>query len=213
MDHGKNQMNHREHLDSKGRMRRKILAWTALVLGVGQITLMLASWLMTAAWPEDYTRCLLSAEGIRWFFGHFQDNLASPVLVWLVVGSIAYGSLVKSGILRYDAKEYRQRFALGVANFELGVFVVIMLVLTLLPHAILLNVMGGLVPSSFTQSIVPYCSFAVTVITCSFGVVSGNIVGVEGIFRAMTSGVAWAAPLLVLYVLAAQLVYSIVYLM
>lgn len=191
---------------------QKILAWVALVLGLGQIAIMLAAWLLTAAWPEDFTRSLLSAEGIRWFFGKFQDNLASPILVWLVVLSIAYGSYRKSRIRAYDKREYRQRFAMSVAIFEVVIFVVAMLALTVLPHAILLNVMGGLVPSSFSQSIIPYCAFAITVVCCSFGLISGSIKGVEGVFRVLTSGIESGAPFFVIYVFAAQLLCSILYL-
>lgn len=192
--------------------KMKVFSYLALGLGVAQILLMLTSWLLTAAMPEDYNRSLLSSEGIRWFFGQFQDNLASPVLVWLVLGAIAYGAFCRSGIVHYKPDEYRQRFAMGVASFELGVFVIIMLALTLLPHAILLNVMGALFPSSFTQSIIPYTAFAVTVVCCSFGVISDNLKGVEDIFRSMSYGISKASPLIVLYVFAAQLFYSVLYL-
>ena len=191
--------------------KHKILAWTALALGVGQIAIMLTAWLLTAAWPEYFTRSFLSAEGVRWFFGKFQSNLASPVLVWLVVCSIAYGAYRCSRIQKYDKREYRQRFAMGVAVFELSVFVLVMLALTVLPHAILLNVMGTLIPSSFTQSIIPYCAFVITVVCCSFGLISGQVNGVEGVFRMLVCGIEYGAPYFVIYVFAAQLFYSILY--
>lgn len=191
--------------------KHKILAWTALALGVGQIAIMLTAWLLTAAWPEYFTRSFLSAEGVRWFFGKFQSNLASPVLVWLVVCSIAYGAYRCSRIQEYDKREYRQRFAMGVAVFELSVFVLVMLALTVLPHAILLNVMGTLIPSSFTQSIIPYCAFVITVVCCSFGLISGQVNGVEGVFRMLVCGIEYGAPYFVIYVFAAQLFYSILY--
>lgn len=174
---------------------------------------MLASWLLTAAWPEYFSRSLLSAEGIRWFFGQFQYNLASPVLVWLVVGSMGGGMFVASRISEYNHQEYRHRFAMGVAGFVLGVLVLVMLALTLLPHAILLNVMGGLIPSSFTQSIIPYLAFSLTVVCGSYGLISGNIKGAEGIFRALRLGMVMGAPYFILYVFAAQLFYSIRYLL
>ena len=192
---------------------KKIFAWVGLVLGGAQILLMLTSWLLTAAMPEVFGRSLLSAEGIRWFLGQFQYNMASPLLVWLVVCSIAWGCYCKSGIQRFNHQEYRQRFALGVACFASLVFLVIMLALTLLPHAILLNVMGGLVPSSFTQCIIPYCAFACAVVSCIFGMMSGKMKGVEGVFEAMTSGIAWGAPYFILYILGAQLYYSVTFLM
>ena len=51
------------------------MAWVALLLGVGQVVLILTSWLLTAAMPENFPRSLLSAEGIRWFFGRFVGNV------------------------------------------------------------------------------------------------------------------------------------------
>lgn len=194
-------------------MKNKVLARVAGALCVVQLLLMLGSWLLTAAMPDVFVRSLLSAEGIRWFFGQFQYNMASPLLVWLVVCSIARGCYSRSGIQRFNHQEYRQRFALGVACFAFVGFVVIMLVLTLLPHAILLNVMGGLVPSSFTQCLIPYCAFACAVVSCIFGVTSGKMKGVEGVFEAMTSGIAWGAPYFILYILGAQLYYSVTYLL
>ena len=192
-------------------MRNKILAYTCMGLCLAQVALMLASWLLTAAMPDDFMHSLLSAEGIRWFFGQFADNLASPWLVWLLVGSIAYGVVVRSGILRYDSGEYRQRVALRLVFFEFLAFVVVILLLTLLPHAILLNVMGALFPSSFSQSFIPYVAFAVSVMGCSYGLMSGRLKGILGIYEALTTGVRIASPLFLLYVLAVQLVYSILY--
>ena len=187
--------------------RQKVLAYVALALGLAQIGIMLTAWLLTAAWPEDFTRSFLSAEGVRWFFGKFQTNLASPVLVWLLVCSIAWGAYRQSHIREYDRREYRQRFAMGGMVFELS-----LLALTMLPHAILLNVMGGLLPSSFSQSIIPYCAFSVTFACCSFALISGRVKGVEGVFRMLTSGIESAAPLFVIYVFATQLICSILYL-
>ena len=192
--------------------RQKVLAYVALALGLAQIGIMLTAWLLTAAWPEDFTRSFLSAEGVRWFFGKFQTNLASPVLVWLLVCSIAWGAYRQSHIREYDRREYRQRFAMGVTMFELTLAVLVMLALTMLPHAILLNVMGGLLPSSVSQSIIPYCAFSVTFACCSFALISGRVKGVEGVFRMLTSGIESAAPLFVIYVFATQLICSILYL-
>ena len=192
--------------------RQKVLAYVALALGLAQIGIMLTAWLLTAAWPEDFTRSFLSAEGVRWFLGKFQTNLASPVLVWLLVCSIAWGAYRQSHIREYDRREYRQRFAMGVTMFELTLAVLVMLALTMLPHAILLNVMGGLLPSSFSQSIIPYWAFSVTFACCSFAFISGRVKGVEGVFRMLTSGIESAAPLFVIYVFATQLICSILYL-
>ena len=192
---------------------QKLFSYIGLWLCVGQVVLMLSSWLLTAAWPENFSRSLLSAEGIRWFFGQFQYTLASPLLVWLLLGSMASGMFVSSRICHYNHQEYRHRFAMGVCGFILCAFILIILALTLLPHAILLNVLGGLFPSSFTQSIIPYVAFCVTVVCGSYGLTSGNIKGVVGLWNALRLGVVLGAPYLVLYVFAAQLYHSVLYLL
>lgn len=106
-----------------------------------------------------YARCfprsLLSPEGIRWFFGTFTTNLQSPWLVWLLLISIAWGTLRASGLLKYDHKVYRQRNALRLVCLEFVLFIGVMLLLTLIPHAILLNVMGGYASSSFPEASCP----------------------------------------------------------
>ena len=95
---------------------------------------------------------------------------------------------------------------------EVALFVSIMLALTIVPHAILLNVMGGLYPSSFFESIVPYACFAVIVSCVSFGLMSGTQRSVADVFAALTMGIGRFAPWFVIYVLAVQLYCSIVFL-
>lgn len=193
-------------------MRNKIGGWLALSLGCLQILLGLVSWILTAAMPEQFMRSLLSPEGIRWFFGNFVENLNAPVLVWLLLGGLAYGALRNSGLLRFDRSEYRQRIALRLVLLELVVFTLLMLALSIAPHAILLNVMGGLMNSSFSRSILPYVCFSVIVMSVSFGMMSNKLKGVEDIFHALYSGIVDAAPLFLIYVLAVQLYCSAMYL-
>lgn len=193
-------------------MRNKIMAYIALALVVAQVLLVLTSWLITAAMPEVFDHSLLSAEGIRWFFGRFQDNLASPLLVWLLLASIALGALQRSGLSHFDVSEYRQRIAMRLVVFELVIFLAIIMALTLVPHAILLNVMGGLYPSSFSMSIIPYICFVVMFVSVSFGVMSGKLKGMESVFGALTVGISRMSPIFVIYVLAMQFYYSLMFL-
>lgn len=197
--------NRRQHIE-------RLLAYVAFILGCVQVLLVLVSWVITAAMPEVFARSLLSPEGIRWFFGHFTSNLASPLLVWLLLGSIAWGAVRGSGVLHPDFTEYRQRFAYRLVGCELAVFAVIILLLTVVPRAILLNVMGGLLPSSFTSSLFPYLCFVATIAGMSFGWVSQQLRDLPSLLRALSGGIAEAAPLMVIYVLATQLVYSCLYL-
>lgn len=189
------------------------MAYVALSLAVAQVLLVLASWLVTAAMPDVFDRSLLSAEGIRWFFGRFQDNLASPLLVCLLLASIAWGALRRSGLSRYDATQYRQRIAMRLVVLELAFFLAIILSLTMLPHAILLNVMGALFPSSFSASVIPYICFVVAATSVSFGLMSGRLRSIEEVFRSLTVGVSEVSPLFLLYVLAMQFYHSLLFLL
>lgn len=189
-----------------------LLAWLAFLLAVGQVLLILASWLLTAAMPDSFSRSLLSAGGIRWFFGRFVDNIESPLLVWLLLLSFVYGVVDHSGILHYKASEYRQRIAMRLALFEGIFFILLMLVLVMAPHAILLNVMGGLFPSSFSASLVPYCCFSLMVMSVSYGVMSDRMKNVVSVYEAIVSGTGKSGGLLLIYVIAAQLYHSIIFL-
>lgn len=192
---------------------KKVVVYAAVTLCIAQVVLVLASWLITAAMPENFMHSLLSSEGIRWFFGRFADNLSSHYLVWLLLASMAYGTVKNSGILHFSMEEYRQRVAIRLVVVELVLFCAVILALTMVPHAILLNAMGSLFPSPFSKSIVPYVCFAVIVMSLSYGLMSERLHGVVSVFDAMTEGIKVASPLFLLYVLAVQLCSSIVYLL
>lgn len=187
----------------------RVCACIAVGLIGAQIALVLASWILTAAMPDTFWRSLLSAEGIRWFLGRFESNMASPLLVWLLLGSMAWGAVSRGGLLAFKPSEYRQRVAMWLVVIELGVFVAMILAMTLAPHAILLNVMGGLFPSSFSQCIIPYSCFAVMVMGVSFGVMSGKITSLTQAFELLVTGIKDTAPLWVLYLLGAQFYFSL----
>lgn len=190
----------------------RICGYAMFLLILAQIVLVLASWLITAAMPEVFPRSLLSPEGIRWFFGTFTANLQSPWLVWLLLISIAWGTLRASGLLNYDHKVYRQRNALRLVCLEFVLFTGVMLLLTLIPHAILLNVMGGYASSSFSRSILPYICLMIIVMAQSFGVVSQRLNSIEAMGEAMVDGVRLSAPLFIIYILVIQLYSSVDYL-
>lgn len=193
-------------------MKSKICAYAMLLLALAQIVLVLLSWLITAAMPEAFPRSMLSPEGIRWFFGFFTENMESPWLVGLLLICIAWGTLQTSGLLHFDRTIYRHRNALRLVLIELVLFVAVILLLTVVPHAILLNVMGGIEASSFSRSILPYICFAIIVMSLSFGAVSNRLQGIEAMGESLSEGIRMAAPYFVIYILANQLYSSIEYL-
>ena len=194
-------------------MYKKVLAYLALSLGIAEVVVVLVSWLLTAAMPESFTHSLTSPEGIRWFTGHFVDHLTSAWLVWLVLISITIGVVKQSRVLHFDHTQYRQRTALRLMLIELCIFVGIMLALTLLPHAILLNAVGALFPGPFSQSIIPYICFSVMVMSMSYGIMSESIKGISLVYDAMNLGIRLLSPCFLFYILVMQLYTSILYVM
>ena len=205
--------------------RSRSFSYVALALIVAQVALFLVSWLITAAKPEIAMHSLLSSEGLRWFFGQFVHNLATPVLVWLLLLSVAYGVVVSSGLgdvfkeqfhRLFNRKKrkslqltYRQRFALRAVLLELCLAIIIMLLLTAVPHAVLLSVTGQLFPSSFSSSIVAVVAFAFCVFGVTYGVMGGRFHSLPEVFRSLYVGIGRTAPLWLLYILVAELYFSI----
>lgn len=194
-------------------MYKKVLAYLALTLGIAEVGVVLVSWLLTAAMPESFTHSLTSPEGIRWFTGHFVDHLTSAWLVWLVLISISIGVVKQSRVLHFDHTQYRQRTALRLMLFELVFFVGILLALTLMPHAILLNAVGTLFPGPFSQSLIPYICFSVVVMSLSYGIMSESIKGICQVYDAMNQGIRLLSPCFLFYILVMQLYTSVLYVM
>ena len=63
---------------------KRFMAFTALVLLLAELVLILLSWILFAIGEEE-VRSLLSSEGIRWFVGGFTTMVSSPLLVWLII--------------------------------------------------------------------------------------------------------------------------------
>lgn len=180
-----------------------------LVVIIAETLLVILSWLLSALRVEG-VRSLLSSEGIRWFFSSFNDLVASPVLVWLLLLMCALGCLQKSratSIFRgTKAISFRDRLALYVAIAFLLIYGVIIILLTLMPHAILLSATGHLFPSAFSRSLVPIIAFGICIFSVSFGLMAGVMRNLSDILQALSFGIAKGAPLLVFYLFAVQLV-------
>lgn len=210
------------------RMKSK-LGWTVLVLVTAQLALILLSWLITAAFPELPIRSLLSSEGVRWFFGSFTANQLTPLLAWFITAAMAVGACVRSrlwaafctkmsGLLhRRDSTDgrqglhYRERIGLRLALAEFMVYVVIMLLLTVVPHAILLSVTGELFPSAFSSSLIPSLSFVLIVMSLLYGVASGTVDSVARMHRVLVGGLEAGVRIVPAYVIGVQLYMSLLY--
>lgn len=191
---------------------KRLLAYLVLALVLAEVVLVLASWLLSATMAGN-VRSLLSSEGVRWFFGGFTAMLASPWLVWLVLLAMAGGCLWQSGIvsirLPLSSLHYRQRVALRTTLILLVIYVAAILALTLVPHAVLLSATGRLFPSPFSRAFVPIVSFGVLLVSVAYGWASGSFRSIASIVSAMSSGIAAAAPLFILYVVFVQFYESL----
>lgn len=210
-------------------MRNK-LGYIVLVLLVAQLALILLSWLVTAAFPELPMRSVLSSEGIRWFFGSFVSNQLSPLLIYFIMAVMAVGACVRSRL--YDALRetlsntrsslttssnhqhkvhYREKVGLRIALVEFIVYVIIMVLLTAIPHAILLSVTGQLFPSSFSSSFIPSLSLIIIIMSLTYGVASGTIDSVAKMHKILVGGLEVGSRLVPTYVVGIQLYMSIRY--
>lgn len=210
-------------------MRNK-LGYIVLVLLVAQLALILLSWLVTAAFPELPMRSVLSSEGIRWFFGSFVSNQLSPLLIYFIMAVMAVGACVRSRL--YDALRetlsntrsslttssnhqhkvhYREKVGLRIALVEFIVYVIIMVLLTAIPHAILLSVTGQLFPSSFSSSFIPPLSLIIIIMSLTYGVASGTIDSVAKMHKVLVGGLEVGSRLVPTYVVGIQLYMSIRY--
>ena len=190
----------------------KLLYRVALVLFLAQLVLMLLSWLFSALLPDSGVRSLIGSEGLRWFLGSFSSFLLSPLLVWLLLGAMAWGSLRHSGLLGVRRPlQYRERIALRLSLLLLIASVLLTCSLSLFPHALLLSATGSLWPSPFSASLPPLAALSCTLLGIVFGVVSGRYRSLSEVYGALLSGLRSSAPLLLFYVLTFQLVQSVLF--
>lgn len=187
---------------------KRYLPHIALTLFLAQLLLLLVSWLYSAAFPADPVRSLLSGEGVRWFFGHYARLLGSPLLVWIVLLSLAWGCVAHCGVL-HSGNSYRERRAHVITLLYLIIYIGVVLSMSVIPHAVLLSATGALWPSPFSASLVPITAFGILSAAVVYGTVAGNYQSLADVYESLLVGIRQAAPLLLFYVLLAQFYYSL----
>ena len=184
------------------------IGYAVLTLAIAECALIVLSWLISATRIEG-VRSLLSSEGIRWLFGSIVYIASSPVLVWLILLLMALGSFQKSGITHLRSMSYRDRLALRVSISFLLIYVVIIGLLTLMPHAILLSVTGSLFPSAFSRSLVFIVCFGVCLFSITFSMMSGRAHTISDVMDILTFGIQKGASLVILYLILNQFIESL----
>ena len=181
---------------------------------IAEVALILLSWILSAAGVEG-VRSLLSGEGVRWFVGDFTRTMASPLLAWLILLMIAVGAFLRSGLIslwhegRLRMMSYRDRTAFRVALVLMVAYIVAILLLAVVPHAVLLSASGALFPSPFSRSIVPFVAFGITLVSIAFGMVSGRMQSLSDVLEALTYGIRRYASLILFYIFCIQLYQSL----
>lgn len=182
-----------------------------LLTVVLQLLLILLSWIVDAMqWYE--VNSLLSPLGIRWFLSQYSYNLATPMMVWIVLIACAYGAVkmafsnVENGKMKYQMRMARMVISI-VALIIIGCIVL----LTFVPQSLLMSSTGGLFPSPFSRSIVPIVSVSVMVLSWIYGSIMGTVTSLDDIVGSLVHGIRIGAPILLLYMLVAQLYCSLLF--
>lgn len=194
---------------------KRTCAIFAFILIVLQTILIFGSWIVSAAIPDSQIRPLIGAGGLRWFFSSFTEDMASPILVYIILITLTVNVFINSEMCELFSLKRKmnmqKKFALNVVLVELCTFIVLIVLLTVIPHAVLLSVTGELYPSSFSKGLIPMLCFIVTILSTSYGLVSGSLRGVYDIWNSITTGINFLPAVCFVYILLFQFVSSLSY--
>ena len=178
-----------------------------------QIMVVILSWMIKTIYPEFNGRSLLSGEGVRWFLGNFTNNVASNILVWIILIGLSWGAIRASNILqvfkRSHTLSYRERLGFHVVLIEIMIWFTVIALLSFIPHAAMLSITGQLFPSSFSKSIVPLIAFIALFSSITYGLIIGRLRKGNLIIEALSNGIKQIAPYIIIYIILVQLIYSI----
>ena len=178
-----------------------------------QIMVVILSWMIKTIYPEFNGRSLLSGEGVRWFLGNFTNNVASNILVWIILIGLSWGAIRASNILqvfkRSHTLSYRERLGFRIVLIEIMIWFIVIVLLSFIPHAAMLSITGQLFPSSFSKSIVPLIAFITLFSSITYGLIIGRLRKGNLIIEALSNGIKQIAPYVIIYIILIQLIYSI----
>ena len=178
-----------------------------------QIMVVILSWMIKTIYPEFNGRSLLSGEGVRWFLGNFTNNVASNILVWIILIGLSWGAIRASNILqifkRSHTLSYRERLGFRIVLIEIMIWFIVIVLLSFIPHAAMLSITGQLFPSSFSKSIVPLIAFIALFSSITYGLIIRRLRKGNLIIEALSNGIKQIAPYIIIYIILVQLIYSI----
>lgn len=187
-------------------MGKRILSYLTAGLLLALVVLVLVSWLLSAT-QSDGVRSLLSSEGLRFFFGGFTNMLLKPLLIWMLLLSMAWGCLRQSGLLQFFSTSlptHRRRQMLILLSLVTVVYIGMILLLTVTPQAVLLSATGQLWPSPFSRALVPVIAFGIVLLSVAYGLLARRFLSMADVCQSLIQGIVSAAPLFLLYLFAMQ---------
>lgn len=191
----------------------KWVTYITVTLIVLLITLVVGSWIVSAVMPEMGINSMLSGEGIRWYVGHLTDILATQYLVWIILLAMSIGVTRESCIVKVIATvahrqhiEYHERLGLHAAAIGACILTAVIIYLIAAPNAVLLGATGRLIPSAFAMGLVPIISFFLTLISGIYGFTAGVFTSLTSFITAMCHGISAMTPIIIIYVISAQLI-------
>lgn len=199
---------------------QKCVEVSVVCLLIMQIALFPLSWLATLISSSLPIRSMISGEGIRWLCGRFVANVQQPLLVYLVLAAFAWGIFSESGLLeairttirdsrtRHGAERLKAMMPLVAALLAISTCA---LLLALEPPTALLSVDGGLCDSALSRSLVPMVMFGVVIASVFYGIRKRTINKFGQVLNAFYNGLHVFAPVFLLYLLAIQFYFSILF--
>ena len=178
--------------------------------------LIMASWIIAAVDADTPIRSLLSGEGIRWLLGSFVKNISSPILVWLLLGGMAKGMWVDSGLsreLRWGSNTHSDynRMAFNIVVILTILMLTVLMLMPFLPHAILLSAVGTVWGSSLAAFFVPYVALIVAIDSIVYASMTGKFRSVDVVFKSACSGIASIAHYIIMYMCVIEFIYMILW--
>ncbi len=205
----------RIYMQMSRRLLTIISAYACLMLFFLQIAVVLGSWVASILYPELAIRSMFVGESVRWFWSSLADNMSSTLLVWLLLSGAMAELFVGGGLLKaimsYKQTTDYERMALIVVAWELVAMVIVLFFLAFVPHAVLLSALGTITPNSYLDSFVIMVIVGVCIMSLTYGMVTGRYSTFVDTFSAAATGVATTAPLVIVYLLAAELYSSVVW--
>lgn len=174
------------------------------LIAIQTLTILL-SWIVSVVWPSSGVVSLLGNSGLQWLLSSFADNVSSPILVWLLLGGIAYGMFRYNGFpARLKENNFdnpKVKFARRIFFLEIFLGIFVCVVLAFYPHSFVLGVSGHLFPGPFLKTVACMMTLVFIVANFSFMLLDENGNNPQNAEKALVFGLQRIAPLIVIYLL------------